>query len=407
MVNSNRKNIVIIGGGIAAINAVKAIREIDNEISIDLFGNERYYPYYRIRLSKSLLGKLDEESIILQKKDWYELNKINLHLNARVVGINTEKKEVLLSNDERVKYDKLLIASGADNNVPKIEGINKRKVFTLRNLEDAYRIRECMDNSNTILYIGGGIQGLEIALSLKQQNKNVILAEIQSRLMPRQLDEDASNILQEMVKRAGVQILLDTEVENILGEAHVTAIQTKSGLKFDCDMVLYSVGPKPNIDFVLNTPIKINRGIAVDQKMLTNVEDVYAAGDVAEFEGRLSGLWSIAMEQGKVAGYNMVGHNVMYNQIVPVTNLNAYGITLFSMGKVDTSSETQTITEKDTDRLVYKKIFIENNNIVGAIAVGDIGKSPILKMAIEKKVSLEGIDIGNISIDELLERIRK
>lgn len=402
---SNR--VIIIGGGIAAINAIKAIREVDSEIDIYLFQNEKFYPYNRIRLTKSLFDNLEEEKILLQKKEWYRLNKVNLYLNKNVIEIDTNKEEVILDDGSRFSYDKLLLANGSSNFVPPIDGINKREVYTIRKLNDIQNIKDSIDNKKVILNIGGGIQGLEIAWILHQHGKNVIIAEVQQRLMPRQLDARASSILQKAIEGFKIELLLNTQVKSIVGKEAVKGVITKSDNKVDCDMVIYAVGIRANIELLKNTPIKTNIGVIVNDKMETNIENIYAAGDVAEFNGRVNGLWNIAIEQGKTAGYNMVGKNVAYSKIVPVTTMNAFNISLFSMGNVDEQYCTQALVDEASDGLSYKRIFIKDNKIIGAIVIGDIKNSPILKSAIEREIMIKELDLSSMSVNDLLAKLKK
>lgn len=397
--------IIIIGNGIAGITALKAIREVDKGSEIFIFGEEKFYPYNRIKLSKSLFDELSEDSILLQKKEWYEENKISIYVDKKVIKINTDKKEVVLSDESVFKYDKLLLATGARNNKPAIDGIEKDGVFTLRKLQDAWDIKNEIKKGENVINIGGGIQGLETAWNLQQQGIKVSIMEFQPRLMPNQLDERASEILQEVVKKFGIDIHLNTGAHKIVGNDRVEGILTNSGELFPCEKVIYAIGIKPNIEIVQETPIKYEKGIIVNEKMETNVDSIYAAGDVAEFKGSVAGLWNISISQGKVAGYNIVGKASTYNPVVPVTTLNAFNISLFSMGSVDKNKATNILVEENHEGQ-YRKVFIRDNKIVGAIVIGDMKRSPIFKAAIEKEISLEAIDLTKVSVSELLNSIQ-
>ena len=140
--------------------------------------------------------------------------------------------------------------------------------------------------------------------------------------------------------------------------------------------------------------------------MQTNTENIYAAGDIAEFDNKIIGLWNIAIEQGKVAGYNIVGKETIYEKISPVTTLNAFGISLFSMGCVDKEESTKVLMDEDTNSKIYKKIFMRNNQVIGAIVIGDMKRSPLLKSVIEKGTALNDVDLSNISVDEFLDKLK-
>ena len=400
------KNIVIIGGGIAAVNAIKAIRELDQTSDIHLIQNENYYPYYRIRLTKSLFEPLTTDKLMIQKQDWYEQNKVHLYLGREAVAIDTEKNKVSLDNGTELEYDQLLLANGASNAIPKIEGIEKSNVHSIRKLSDIATIRAHVADKHVILCIGGGIQNLEAAWAMCSQGKKVTIAEFQDRLMPRQLDAKASEILQNAVKSNHVQILLNTAITKITGTKEANGAVTKNGRLIECDMVIYSVGIRSNTALYENTPLEINRGVVVDHHMKTKLDNVYAAGDIAEIDGRVGGLWSIAMEQGKIAGYSIAGKEASYSGTVPVTNMNAFHLSIFSIGDIDENSSDHTLVEESPDDSTYQRIFIKNNRIVGAIIIGDPGNNMLIKKFVENKLPLPDIDFTKTTVEDLIRQIK-
>lgn len=395
------EKIIIVGNGISGISAIKSIRKIDKRSEIHLFGDEKFYPYNRIRLSNGLTNKLEEDKILLQKKEWYATNKVKLYKDTKVKSINIDEKEITLSNKSKMNYTKLLLANGASNTRPLIKGIDKSGVYTLRTLEDSWDIMEDIKCNEKILNIGAGIQGLEIAWVLSQIGKKVILAETSSKIMPHQLDQAASKIIKLAIEEHGIEVRLDTEVTELYGINKVEGFKTSKGDTINCDMVTYSIGIKPNIEMVKNTNIERRKGIIVNEKMETNIEDVYAAGDIAEFNDEIYGLWNIAIEQGRVAGLNIIGKESSYKHIVPVTTLNAFNISLFSIGNVDESKAEIIISDDRSEEKIYNKVFIKNDKIIGAIIIGNTKDLPLLRLAIEKETSLKGVDYKNVSYDEI------
>lgn len=399
--------IVIVGNGIAAITAIKSIRETDNSSEIHLIGEEKSYPYNRIRLSKGLLNSLEEDKILLQKKDWYDSNNIKLYLNTKVVSIDTNKKIVKLSDGKTINYTKLLLAHGSHNRKPSISGIEKPGVHALRTLQDALEIKEQLKDSNKVLIIGGGIQGLEIAWIISQMDKEVTISHRSERLMSKQLDENASDLLERAIRLNGVDILFNSQIDEIIGLDKVEGFKTTNGETYECDTVVYSIGTEPNIDIIEDTPINTNAGIIVNEKMQTNVKDIYAAGDVAEYDNKIFGLRSIAMDQGKVAGYNISGKDSIYKYAIPSTTLNAFNLSLFSIGVVENSKATDTVTENKSDENIYNKVLINNNKVIGTIITNNMKLFIPLKSAIEKGISLAGIEYNNISFDDLIKAIKE
>lgn len=401
---SNR--VIIIGGGVAAVNAIKAIRELDKEAEINVFQNEKTYPYYRIKLTKNLFDNLEEDKILLQKKEWYDMNNIKLHLGEEVTDIDVDKQQVTLASGSRFGYDKLLLANGSSNFVPPIKGIEKENVHTIRKLSNTQAIKENIEDKKAVLIIGGGIQGLETAWALHQQGKEVIIAEVLERLMPRQLDKRASELIMKAIENFNIKLFLNTQISEVIGKDKVESVKTNNGDNIHCNMVIYSVGIRPNKSLTENTPINTNLGVVVNNKMQTSIENVYAAGDVAELEGKIGGLWSVALEQGKTAGYNMAGKEVIYTPSAPVTIMNAFNISLFSMGNIDESSCDVTLIDDILDELSYKRLFIKDNKIIGAILIGDTKQSSLLKNLIEKEIILSDVDLSVESVNELLVKLK-
>ena len=274
-------------------------------------------------------------------------------------------------------------------------------------MDYAWNLRNIINSNAVVVNIGGGIQGLETTWELNRQGKRVSVAEIQSRLMPRQLDSRSSEILKHAIESFNIKVLLNTQIEKVIGNGSVEGILTNDGNIIDCNILGYSVGTRPNIDILEHTSIEKNKGVIVNNRMQTNVKSIYAAGDVAEFDGKVAGLWNIAIEQGKTAGYNMAGKDTIYKNIVPVTTLNAFGISLFSMGEVDENKCNQTLVDDNLSNTAYKRIFINDNKVVGAIVIGDTKKSPVLKSAIEAQTPLNDFAISNISAEDLLNSLKK
>ncbi|MEW8955150.1 NAD(P)/FAD-dependent oxidoreductase [Clostridium sp.] len=399
-----RKNYVIIGSGVTSINAAKAIRDRDKDGNISIYGEESFLPYSRIKLSKDLLKNLNNDKILLKKNQWYEENNIKVFDNIRISSIDIKNSLIITSKEEKISYDKLLIATGANNRTLPVPGHNKKGVFTLRHIMDANNIKDYLEDKNNIVHIGGGIQGLETTWTLHTNDKKVSIIEVGERLMARQLDEKASLILKDKIEKSGVNLLLNTSVDEILGSQKVEGITVNKNKVLPCDSVIYSIGIVPNIEIIQNTEIKVTRGVIVNENMETSIKGIYAAGDVAELQGTIEGLWTKAMDQGKVAGSNMAGDNINYKKTVPVTILNGFNISLLSIGSVNEGSYDNSIEEEVNDK--YIRIFIKNNKIVGAISIGDITLSQMFKSSIEKELSLDGIDLKNISIKDFIVEIK-
>src|SRR3954452_13552706 len=181
------KNYCIIGTGVAAVHAAKAIRDQDKEANIHVFGAEKSLPYNRIKLSKELYSDLRSEKVLLKKEKWYVAQNIETHLNTRIIEINKTGRFIVTETNEVIHYDKLLICTGAKNRKLSIEGVDKKGVFTIREMHEAEDFKAFLEDKNSVVTIGGGIQGLETAWSIHKAGKKVSIIEVAERLMPRQL----------------------------------------------------------------------------------------------------------------------------------------------------------------------------------------------------------------------------
>ncbi|EJQ01803.1 MULTISPECIES: NAD(P)/FAD-dependent oxidoreductase [Bacillus] len=400
------KNFVIIGSGVAAVNAAKTIREYDKGSNIFIFGEEPSLPYKRIKLSKDLYSDLHSEKVLIKKKKWYQDNRISVFINTKVVKINTDEQFIVTSNEAVFSYHKLLICTGANNRRLEINGINKKNIFTIRDMKEADELKGHLEDKESVVTIGGGVQGLETAWSILKAGKKVSIVEVAPLLMRRQLDTKSSLLLKRRIEKEGVKVYLNTSIDSILGKESVTGIKMNDNSQINCDSIVYSIGVTPNTKLVHDTAIKLNRGIVVDEEMRTNIDSVYAAGDVAEVNNEIEGLWGTALEQGRVAGSNMVSKTAIYKKEIPTTIFNAFNVSLFSIGVVNEEQCDTTIVEED-GKEKYTRLFIKDNKIVGVISLEGVAASISYKSAIEKHVSLEGIDLLNTNISEIMNKLKE
>lgn len=372
--------VVIVGSGLAGVTAARTIREGDPKTRISVYTNENYFYYPRPRLYEVLSGEAKPEEICMFSEKWYEKRGIKVHLSKTVVGIETAKKELLLEDGLRVDYDRLLLASGAHPFVPPIRGVEKTGVFTLRSMKDALTVKEHTKKTREAIIIGGGLLGLEFATSLRKLGQQVEVVEIFPRLLPRQLDQDGAMMLKDRIETRGIKIVLGATTEEILGKETVSGILLDNGKELSGDFVLISAGVRPNTDLAAEAGIKVEKGVVVDQYLQTSANDVYAAGDVAEFDGRVYGIIAAAMEQARIAATNMLEKEKQaYEGTIPSNTLKIVGIDLTSMGLVNPEgSQYEEIKKIDEERGVYKKIVLQQGRIVGAIILGDRkGVTPI------------------------------
>ncbi len=381
---------LIIGNGIAGLAAAREIRTNDKDGSIVMVSNEPTLTYYRVKLTEYISKDFIDEDLLVSKENWYEEKNVKVMLRKFVEYIDTTNNKIKLDDGQEIEYEKLLIATGSRPFIPPINGKYKEGVFALRTLKDLHYIREYMKSSKDVSVIGGGLLGLEAAWSLKQLGKEVSIIEFAPYLLPRQLDKEIANKLEEKLSKIGFKVFLASQAEEILGEGKATGIKLNGERNIKADAILVSSGIRPNLDLVRNTTIEYDKGIKVDKRLKTNIDNVYAAGDVVEIDGMVLGLWTAGNEQGKVAGANMAGKELEYNHPKIFTTLQIGSIELFSAGVINDFDKVYEYKEDEKD--IHHKIFTKDGKIVGVILFGELKEVNTLRNAV----------ISNMAIDEYI-----
>ena len=377
------EKVIIIGNGVAGATAAEVIRKKNKDISISVYSDEPYPFYSRIKLPHFLGDEIKQENTYIYNTDWYKEKRIELYSGTKIKKIEPDKKSIVTERDEKVSYDKLLLATGSTNFIPPIKGREKNGFFTLRTIGDVLSIKEYSLNNKKAVLIGGGLLGLEAARGLRVRGLDVTVVEFFPRLLPRQLDEKGAKVLQRLIEKMGINIVLNAQSDEVLGEDKVAGLKLKDGRNVDCNLIIISAGITPRIEIAKEAGISVNKGIIVNERFETNVKGIYAAGDCAEFKERIYGLWTASTEQGTVAGNNIAGVDTVYSGTTPSTTLKIVGIDLTSIGVVNPPSPTsplegegkgegyRELIREDGSDDIYKKLVIKDGKIVGAILLGD------------------------------------
>jgi len=378
-------NYLIIGNGVAGTTAAENIRKIDKSGDIRIVTDEDLAFYYRIRLNEYISGDITEQDLLAKNQGWYKETGIELILKTRITTGDPLKKIVISEDNKKIPYDKLLIATGSRSFIPPIKGSEKRGVFALRHIKDARNIIKHTTDTENVVVIGGGLLGLEAGNALRRLGKEVTIVEFFPRLLPRQLDVEGAQRLQAIMEGMGFIFRLGAKTQEISGTDMVNVVHLEGGEILPTRMVLISAGVRPNMDLAGPLGLDTDKGIKVDERLRTNQADIYSAGDVAEFRGGMPyGIWPAAMEQGKIAGNNIGGGDMVYAGTTMANTLKVVGIDLASAGDIDAENkrESKIVSDKET----YKKIVLDNNRIIGCIMLGDTkGFNKITKAMSEKR----------------------
>lgn len=381
--------VIVVGGGIAGLSACEEIRKRNTVCSIELISNEETFCYNRPMLTKGILSEFEPLNFFTKQLDWYQDNQIKLTLGTEVESIDTGAKKLRLSDGTDRSYDKLILATGAECNVPPIKGADSSNVYTIRKLADANAIRERIDQVTDIALIGGGVLGLEAAWEFRRAGKNVTILEVSDGLMKNQLDTGASQLVKEAAEKSGITVLTQVKIDQITE----SGVELADGTKVAGQLVIISAGTKPNAAVAVQAGIDGDRWINVNEKMETSVKDVYACGDVAMCNGTSVGIWSQGLEMGKVAGANATGDEVTYKPVTPSNSYSGMGIHLFAIGD-NGKKEGQlykAIQLSDPHKGIYKALYFLNNRFTGGILVGDVAASGKLLQAYEKKLTVADV----------------
>lgn len=381
---------VIAGGGVAGVTAAKEIRKLDPEGQIDLFASEPYPYYFRPKLWEFIAGKISPEETYYRPEEWYAEQGIQLHLNCPVTKLDADDKVLTLADGQTVPFDRLVIASGGRSFVPPVEGADLEGVFALRTLDDAKAIVAHADSVQSAVLIGGGLLGLETAKALTDRGLSVSVVEFMPRLLPRQLDEPGADVLQSYLEKQGLKIYLDAKTEKIINGSDGLTVLLADGRSIDTGMVVFSTGIRSNIEPWQSCGLPADRGIQVDEYLMTAREGIYAAGDAAEYNGIVYGIIPAATEQGKIAGANAVtAERQTYTGTVPSTRLKIVGMEFNAYGDATLEGDGVTVQRVvDVDAGRYERLAIQDGNIRGAIILGDTKKALSIKRLIEAETDI-------------------
>jgi len=379
--------VVCIGNGPATISAVKTIKNYQSNIEIIIISKESYPAYTPCFLSKYVSGEISEESLYIVDKKFYERNSIKIKFGIEAISIDISKKEVFLSNKEKIRYDRLLIAAGASCVIPSIANIEGEDIYTFKNLTDANNIIKKININKEVIVMGGGFIGMEIAEALFKRCCKVTILEKENRILPKMLDKESSDLLKKFIQQKGLKILNNINIVKIIRDSQgkLKGVEVNNSDIIPCDALVISTGIKPNIQLVKNTSIKTEKGIIVDSQMRTNVPDIYAAGDIAEIniKGRrkLAPIHINAIISGNIAGANIAGieEKRLYSHIPDMNVITLFGMPIVSIGTYN--SEEVLKIKKDN---ALKKIYLEKGKIKGIQFLGDITKAGLYLWMIQK-----------------------
>jgi nitrite reductase (NADH) large subunit len=368
-----REKLVLIGNGMAGVRVLEELLErAPDTYDVTVFGAEPHPTYNRIMLSPVLAGEKRFDDIVTHDRAWYAGNGFALHAGTRIDAIDRATRAVVMSDGRRVPYDRLVIATGSHPFIVPVPGKDLPGVVTFRDIADVDAMLATAGNGRRAVVIGGGLLGLEAANGLLARGMTVTVVHLMATVMERQLDDAAGYLLRRELERRGLAVITEANTDCIFGTDNVEGVRLKDGREIPADLVVMAVGIRPNADLGKAAGLAANRGIVVDDRMITSDEAILAVGECVEHRGQSYGLVAPLYEMAKVVADQLAGlGESTYQGSVTSTKLKVTGIDVFSAGAFGADKEAEDIVFRDAARGIYKRIILKENRVVGAVLYGD------------------------------------
>ena len=372
--SQEKMKLVLVGNGLAGMRCLEDLLDMaPDRYEITVIGEEPWGNYNRIMLSPVLSGEKIIDDIMLHPHAWYADKGIRLFAGDPAVRIDRPRKHVYTEKGEVISYDRLILATGSKPFVPPIPGSDLKGVLSFRDIYDVNSMLDYCKTWKNAVVIGGGLLGLEAAYGLKQQGMNVTVLHLMDRIMDRQLDSKASQMLKTAIEQKGITILTAANTECLFGEeGHVTQVKLKDGTVLDADLVVFAVGIRPNMALAQSAGLRCNRGVLVNDTMQTFDPSIYAVGECIEHRGQTFGLVEPLWGQAFICASHLAEHGSLTFKAPTVpTQLKVSGCDVFSAGDFEPKEDFEDIVLNDEKRQIYKRIIIQKDKVIGAVLFGD------------------------------------
>jgi len=368
----DRPHLVVIGNGMAGCRAVEELLARDaNKYRVTIFGAEPHVNYNRIMLSPVLAGEKTFDEIVINSREWYLENGIELIAGDPVIGIDRVNRTVSSQAGRSVQYDRLLIATGSDPFIIPVPGKDLPGVISFRDMKDVDSMLAAAAQGGDAVVIGGGLLGLEAAHGLTLRGMKVTVIHLMQTLMERQLDEAAGWLLKQELESRGQTILTGADTAEIVGEGKVEGVRLKDGRVIPASLVVMAVGIRPNTSLAREAGLAVGRGIQVDDHMVTSDSAILAVGECVEHRGAVYGLVAPLWEMCRALADGLTNQPSGYAGSVTSTKLKVSGIDVFSAGDFSGGDGAEDIVLRDAARGVYKRVVVKDDRVVGAVLYGD------------------------------------
>jgi nitrite reductase (NADH) large subunit len=389
--------VLVLGAGIAGTTAVDHARRAAPNAELTLVSAEPGLPYYRLNLTRLLAGELEPEALAMANAEWFASRRVEF-VHGTATSLDRAAKRVLLNDGRVLGYDRLVLALGSRAFLPPLSGATLPGVYLLRTLVDTQAIIDQVARARVGVVVGGGLLGLETAAAMARRGVSVTVLEQHPWLLHRQLAERPARLLEAHLGRLGVTVRSAVRTRAIVGQARAERVELESGDVLPADLVVVAAGIRPEVALAQAAGIDTQLGTVVDERMVTSDPSILAAGDVAEHQGQVGGIWPVAYTQGRVAGHNaVVGSDsplaIRYAPEPPGTRLKVVTTSVASVGEFAPTDPHATLLEAEQNEQ-YLRLVLRGGWLVGVNLIGDAPLASELEGAIERGAShadLEGL----------------
>jgi NAD(P)H-nitrite reductase large subunit len=395
MAMSNLRH-VIIGASAAGLAAVEAIRRADKDCPITVVSKEPMPLYSRVGLTHFIAREVGYDGMRMRDDGYFERMTVRGVMGVAALSVDPEARRVRLSNGENLAYDNLLVASGSHAIMPPIPGTNLQGIYTCITNIDAKQIDAVIAGANEVAVIGAGLIGIQVVDALIRRGCKTTVIEQMPHVMPAMADAVSAAMVEDELRSAGATVRCGVRATELLGkDGHVTGIKVEDGEVFPCQLLVMAAGVAPNVDFLDETGVKMNRGLVVNAYQRTSLDGIYAAGDVAEtvdmFSGKrvVNAIWPEALNQGRIAGLNMAGVATPYegSMAMNVTSILQTPVASIGAWNPRPGDRYQIREVRDDRRRTYRKLVFDGDQLVGAMLVGTFEDAGILHNMIRTRTT--------------------
>lgn len=377
---------VIIGASAAGLEAVEAIRRVDKACPITVVSKEPMPLYSRVGLTHFITREVGYDGLQMRDGGYFDRMKVRALMGVAALSVDAKARRLRLSNGENMAYDNLLVASGSHAATPPIPGTDLAGIYPCITNVDAVNIDEAIPKVKEAAVIGAGLIGIQAVDALARRGLKPAVIEMMPHVMPAMADAASARMVEEDLREAGLTVLSGVRATDVLGkDGRVSGVRVESGEVVPCQLLVMAAGVRPNIDFLEGTGAKITHGLVVDAYQRTNLDGVYAAGDVAETIDMLSGertvnaIWPEALNQGRVAGLNMAGVATPYEGSIAMNVTAVLHNPVASIGLWNAGDGRYQVHEvRDERKRIYRKLVFDGEQLVGAMLLGRFEDSGIL-----------------------------